>query len=88
MFVVAVMCSEPPRVLNSDVLVNGYNVGDTAVYTCYNEFISNVGQTWESTCVLDVNNGLKAAWEPTEECIGRAKIANGSKEYTVRHALK
>jgi hypothetical protein len=73
-----VTCSEPPLVLNSQVTARGYNIGDTALYTCDSQYtvisdsdLSNVNETWESTCVLDDNDKTKAVWNPILECIGK-----------------
>ncbi|KAK2139705.1 hypothetical protein LSH36_1640g00021, partial [Paralvinella palmiformis] len=72
----SVTCSEPPLVLNSQVTARGYNIGDTALYTCDSQYtvisdsdLSNVNETWESTCVLDDNDKTKAVWNPILECI-------------------
>ncbi|KAK2139339.1 hypothetical protein LSH36_1854g00019, partial [Paralvinella palmiformis] len=72
----ALLCSQPPDVANGQVNVQGYEIGQTATYTCNHGFkiesdnVFGLMTSLETICGFDSYAG--AIWKPVPKCIANS----------------
>ena len=75
-YITALLCSQPPDVANGQVNVQGYEIGQTATYTCNHGFkiesdnVFGLMTSLETICGFDSYAG--AIWKPVPKCIGKS----------------
>ena len=75
-YITVLLCSEPPHVAHGQVKVQGYEIGQTATYTCNHGFkiesdnVFGLMTSLETICGFDSYAG--AIWKPVPKCIGKS----------------